>query len=105
MYYSLWLRRSFCFVPVNCIAIIYIKRTYEKTVAKCFCGGVRFHAPLWAEHDSVASPADLDTALQYGVNYPRGLLAWREAIDPERASTLLRALDASVADDRFLEPC
>lgn len=60
---------------------------------------------MWAEHDSVASPADLDTALQYGVNYPRGLLAWREAIDPERVSTLLRALDASVDDDRFLEPC
>lgn len=58
----------------------------------------------WAEHDGVAAPTDIDTAVQYGVNYPRGLLAWRDAIGPQRVTALLRTLDASVDDDRFVEP-
>ena len=58
----------------------------------------------WAEHDGVAAPADIDTAVQYGVNYPRGLLAWRDAIGPPRVSALLEALDAVADDDRFIEP-
>ncbi len=58
----------------------------------------------WAEHDGVAAPADIDTAVRYGVNYPRGLLEWRDSIGPERVSGLLRELDASTDDDRFAEP-
>jgi len=58
----------------------------------------------WAEHDGVAAPADIDTAVQYGVNYPRGLLAWRDAIGAARVSALLEALDAAADDDRFIEP-
>ena len=58
----------------------------------------------WAEHDGVAARADIDTAVRYGVNYPRGLLEWRDSIGHERVSGLLRALDAATEDDRFIEP-
>lgn len=59
---------------------------------------------MWAEHDGVAAAADIDTAVQYGVNYPRGLLAWRDAIGPDRLHALLGELDAATDDARFTPP-
>ena len=55
----------------------------------------------WAAHDGVASEADIDTAVRYGVNYPRGLFEWRNAIGPEPVEALLAALDAWSDDHRF----
>jgi 3-hydroxybutyryl-CoA dehydrogenase len=66
--------------------------------------GALINEAMWAEHDGVAAAADIDTAVQYGVNYPRGLLEWRDAIGHEQVSALLQALDASTDDDRFVEP-
>ena len=66
--------------------------------------GALINEAMWAEHDGVATAADIDTAVQYGVNYPRGLLAWRDAIGPPQVSALLQALDAATDDDRFVAP-
>ena len=66
--------------------------------------GALINEAMWAERDGVATAADIDTAVQYGVNYPRGLLEWRDAIGHEQVSALLQTLDASTDDDRFVAP-
>ncbi len=40
----------------------------------------------------VAARADIDTALRYGTNYPRGPFEWADRIGPERCARLSRAL-------------
>jgi 3-hydroxybutyryl-CoA dehydrogenase len=49
----------------------------------------------------VASPADIDRAMTFGVNYPRGPLAWADAVGPERILAALDALKAAYGDDRY----
>jgi len=49
----------------------------------------------------VASPADIDRAMTFGVNYPRGPLAWADAVGAERILAALDALKAAYGDDRY----
>ena len=49
----------------------------------------------------VASAGDVDTAMCKGVNYPRGPLAWAEAIGIARVQTVLRNLAAHYGEDRY----
>jgi 3-hydroxybutyryl-CoA dehydrogenase len=49
----------------------------------------------------VASPADVDLAMTKGVNYPRGLLAWADAIGLDRVLNRLLALQEEYAEDRY----
>jgi 3-hydroxybutyryl-CoA dehydrogenase len=49
----------------------------------------------------VASPADVDLAMTRGVNYPRGLLAWADAMGLDRVLARLEALQAEYAEDRY----
>lgn len=49
----------------------------------------------------VASPADIETAMMKGVNYPKGLLAWGEEIGLERLLQQLEALQAETGEDRY----
>jgi 3-hydroxybutyryl-CoA dehydrogenase len=49
----------------------------------------------------VATPADLDLAMQKGVNYPRGPLAWADAIGVTRVRDVLANLAASYGEDRY----
>jgi 3-hydroxybutyryl-CoA dehydrogenase len=49
----------------------------------------------------IASPADIDTAMQRGVNYPKGLLAWGNDIGPARVVEELDRLRADSGDDRY----
>lgn len=58
----------------------------------------------WAAHDGVATEADIDTAVRYGVNYPRGLFEWSRTIGSQPLASLLAALDAWSDDDRFVPP-
>ena len=53
-------------------------------------------------HDrGVASKDDIDTALKYGTNYPRGPFEWSAQIGLDRCARLLEALNHTVTDDRF----
>jgi len=54
-----------------------------------------------AAHLRVASPQDIDRAMTFGVNYPKGPLAWADAIGPARVLEVLTALQASYGDDRY----
>ncbi|MGU7770577.1 3-hydroxyacyl-CoA dehydrogenase [Burkholderia sp. MR1-5-21] len=52
-------------------------------------------------NQGVCSPADLDLAMEKGVNYPRGPLAWADAIGIARVHRVLSHLAASYGEDRY----
>ncbi len=52
----------------------------------------------------VAEQADIDTALKYGVNYPRGPFEWAKQIGYDKCAALLAELNKTVADDRLAIP-
>jgi 3-hydroxybutyryl-CoA dehydrogenase len=54
-----------------------------------------------AVHLGLATPAEVELAMTTGVNYPRGLLAWGEAIGPAEVLRRLDALLAETGDPRY----
>jgi 3-hydroxybutyryl-CoA dehydrogenase len=54
-----------------------------------------------AVHLRVASPADIETAMTRGVNYPKGLLAWGDEIGPSTVLGRLEALQDEYGEDRY----
>ncbi len=54
-----------------------------------------------AVHRRVASPADIETAMTRGVNYPRGLLAWGDEIGPTVILHRLEELQDEYGEDRY----
>lgn len=52
-------------------------------------------------HQGIASAADTDLAMVNGVNYPRGPLAWADAIGPAVLQGVLSNLAASYGEDRY----
>jgi 3-hydroxybutyryl-CoA dehydrogenase len=57
-----------------------------------------------ARERGVATADDIDTALKYGVNYPRGPFEWTRQIGGDRVAALLEALNETVDDNRFAVP-
>ncbi len=49
----------------------------------------------------IASPADIDAAVTLGLAYPRGPLAWGDAIGPAKILAILEALHDFYADPRY----
>jgi 3-hydroxybutyryl-CoA dehydrogenase len=49
----------------------------------------------------VATPPDLDLAMQKGVNYPRGPLAWGDTLGAARVRDVLRHLAEHYGEDRY----
>ncbi len=58
----------------------------------------------WACHDGVADQADIDVAMQAGVNYPHGPFGWASHIGSDLVEETLASLNAASADDRFTPP-
>jgi 3-hydroxybutyryl-CoA dehydrogenase len=54
-----------------------------------------------AVHLRVASPADVELAMTRGVNYPRGLLAWGDAIGAAEVLRRLDDLQDEYREDRY----
>ena len=54
-----------------------------------------------AVNTGVCSAAAVDVAMQKGVNYPRGPLAWTDAIGVSHVVTVLANLAASYGEDRY----
>jgi 3-hydroxybutyryl-CoA dehydrogenase len=54
-----------------------------------------------AVHLRVASAEDIEVAMTRGVNYPKGLLAWGDAIGPATVLARLEALHQDTGDDRY----
>lgn len=57
-----------------------------------------------AVYRQICSPSDLETAMQRGVNYPKGLLAWGAEIGWGTVLERLEALQARTGDMRY-RPC
>ncbi|MBI4772383.1 MAG: 3-hydroxybutyryl-CoA dehydrogenase, partial [Chloroflexi bacterium] len=51
--------------------------------------------------EGVASAGDIDTAMQLGTNYPRGLLAWGDLIGLDAVLGVMRGLYEEYAEDRY----
>jgi 3-hydroxybutyryl-CoA dehydrogenase len=49
----------------------------------------------------IASPADIDAAVTLGLGYPRGPLAWGDAIGPARTLGILETLHQFYGDPRY----
>lgn len=58
----------------------------------------------FAMMEGVASPADIDTAMKLGTNYPDGPLAWADRIGPEVVLAILEALWQEYREERY-RPC
>ena len=54
-----------------------------------------------ARYLRIASAADLELAMQTGVNYPKGLLAWCDEIGAGTVLARLEALQAEYGEDRY----
>ncbi len=54
-----------------------------------------------ARHKGVASPADIDTAMRLGTNYPLGPLAWGQSWGPAAVLSILDAMHAWYGEDRY----
>jgi len=54
-----------------------------------------------AVSQGVATPGDLDVAMQKGVNYPRGPLDWADAVGVARVRDVLANLAATYGEDRY----
>ncbi|MGZ5199549.1 MAG: 3-hydroxyacyl-CoA dehydrogenase PaaH [Telluria sp.] len=54
-----------------------------------------------AVNQGVCSAAAVDTAMRKGVNYPRGPLAWADAVGIARIVTVLSNLAATYGEDRY----
>ena len=49
----------------------------------------------------IATPSDIDRAVSLGLGYPRGPLAWGDALGPDRVLTVLRELFDFYQDPRY----
>ena len=49
----------------------------------------------------LASPADINTAMELGLNYPRGSIALAEAMGPQTCLNLLTGLQDITGEDRY----
>jgi len=54
--------------------------------------------------DGVAAPADIDTAMKLGTNYPRGPLEWGDWIGLDTVLGVMRGLQEEFGEDRY-RPC
>ena len=58
----------------------------------------------FAVMEGVATPADIDSAMKLGVNYPKGLLAWADEIGIPVIALILDGLYREYAQERY-RPC
>ncbi len=51
--------------------------------------------------EQIAAPSDIDTAMRLGTNYPRGPIAWGDAIGLNQIVALLDALQHETGEERY----
>lgn len=66
--------------------------------------GMLINEAAFAVQDQVAEPEMIDQAMQLGVSYPKGLIAWGEELGWPRVLALLEHLHHEYGEDRY-RPC
>jgi 3-hydroxybutyryl-CoA dehydrogenase len=56
---------------------------------------------FFALTEQIAAPADIDTAMKLGTNYPKGPLEWANSIGIRHVTAVLEALRASTGEERY----
>jgi 3-hydroxybutyryl-CoA dehydrogenase len=69
---------------------------------RVLCG--LFNEALWAQADGVAAQDAIDTAMRFGVNYPRGPFQWMADIGADTLDHAFLTLMNDVSDARFGRP-
>ncbi len=59
---------------------------------------------IWALSERIATPEDIDTAMQLGTNYPQGPLAWADQIGLDVILKILEHLWHTTREERY-RPC
>ncbi len=77
--------------------------TLEKYIFTRVLGSI-INEAMWTMTEGVANAHDIDTAMQLGMNFPRGPLAWAAKIGIENVHNLLAGLNETVTDNRFTAP-
>jgi 3-hydroxybutyryl-CoA dehydrogenase len=55
----------------------------------------------FAVSEGVGSPDDVDTAMRYGYNWPRGPLEWADEIELDQVLATLDALQEELREERY----
>jgi 3-hydroxybutyryl-CoA dehydrogenase len=55
----------------------------------------------FAVAEGIGTPADVDTAMRHGYNYPRGPLEWADAIELDHVLAVLDALHGELGEERY----
>jgi len=55
----------------------------------------------FAVGEGIGTPADVDTAMRYGYNWPRGPLEWADAIELDHVVATLDALQEELGEERY----
>ena len=81
------------------LAVVRVADSPGLVRARIICALVNEAATALA--DGVAAPADIDTAMRLGANYPDGPLAWGDRIGLDVVLGVMRGLQAEFGEDRY----
>jgi len=74
----------------------------QVAMMRVLCG--LFNEAMWAKADGVADAHAIDTAMLFGVNYPKGPFQWMVDLGEPVVDAAFEALCADVSEDRFARP-
>jgi 3-hydroxybutyryl-CoA dehydrogenase len=74
----------------------------QVAMMRVLCG--LFNEAMWAKADGVAEAHAIDTAMLFGVNYPKGPFQWMVDLGEPVVDAAFEALCADVSEDRFARP-
>lgn len=74
----------------------------QVAMMRVLCG--LFNEAMWAKADGVADEAAIDTAMRFGVNYPKGPFQWMDDLGDSVVDAAFDALCADVSEGRFARP-
>jgi 3-hydroxybutyryl-CoA dehydrogenase len=66
--------------------------------------GMLINEAVFAAHEGVADAETIDLAMQLGVSYPKGLIAWGEELGFQRVLAVLEHLQQEYGETRY-RPC
>ena len=94
-------------IPSNAEMLKSLLRKDVEKIGDCVAGifprtiAMVINEAAFALQESIASAADIDTAMQLGTNYPKGPLAWCDEIGAYTICAILEALQVEYGHGRY----